>query len=363
MSVHRFLSFVFILLIASAIPITAETCQPEFPFKNGWLGSDAAYSIPLNDGRSVWIFGDTLYGDKRIVVENEPRMVRNAIGISTCKGGKWDIEYVMRKNSSGQLIDFFQAKSPYWYWALDGFVKGEQLWVTLLCLRSVPNSGSFTLGFATCGTDLARVTGLEQDPQKWEVKIYPLVSDGVHAYPSATAVVDGDFVYIFALYEKGSRPMVLSRIPLSGLDKDPKASMQYLAKDGTWRAGFEPAKARHVMDKGNTEMTVRYHQGRKQWLAVMNDPQLETGNILLRTAPKLTGPWSDGQVIYTIPEMQKSHPSWDKDNFCYAGKEHPELREGNTILITYACNTRAVKKLETMPHIYFPKVVRLELPK
>jgi len=63
---------------------TTGSCTPSFPFQDGWLGADAAYSIPLPDVRSVWIFGDTLYGDKRIVVGNEPRMVRNSIGISRC---------------------------------------------------------------------------------------------------------------------------------------------------------------------------------------------------------------------------------------------------------------------------------------
>ena len=59
-------------------------CTPSFPFKDSWWGADAAYSIPLPDGRSVWIFGDTLYGDRRVVEGNEPRMVRNSIGVSTC---------------------------------------------------------------------------------------------------------------------------------------------------------------------------------------------------------------------------------------------------------------------------------------
>ena len=42
----------------------AARCLPSFPFQDGWLGADAAYSIPLPDGRSVWIFGDTLYGER-----------------------------------------------------------------------------------------------------------------------------------------------------------------------------------------------------------------------------------------------------------------------------------------------------------
>src|SRR5689334_20141566 len=77
-------------------------CTPAFPFRDGWWGADAAYSIPLPDRRSVWIFGDTLYGDKRVVVGNEPRMVRNSIGISRCKEGNWQLDYVIRQGSKGK---------------------------------------------------------------------------------------------------------------------------------------------------------------------------------------------------------------------------------------------------------------------
>src|ERR1700690_1302185 len=71
---------------------TVRPCTPSFLFKDGWWGADAAYSIPLADGRSVWIFGDTLYGQERAVNGNDPRMVRNTIGVSRCDDqGQWSL--------------------------------------------------------------------------------------------------------------------------------------------------------------------------------------------------------------------------------------------------------------------------------
>src|SRR5271163_2232155 len=32
---------------------------PYFPCQQGWLGGDGAYSIPLGNGSSLWIFADT----------------------------------------------------------------------------------------------------------------------------------------------------------------------------------------------------------------------------------------------------------------------------------------------------------------
>jgi Domain of unknown function (DUF4185) len=175
-------------------------------------------------------------------------------------------------------------------------------------------------------------------------------------------VVEGDYAYIFALHEKGSRPMLLTRIPLKGLGA-PVKHLEYLAKDGGWKAGLAPADALHVMESGNTEMTVRYHPALKKWIAVMNAPVFFSDEIVFRTAPQLAGPWDKGETIYHIPEMQKDYAGYDKDTFCYAAKEHPEFRLPDSILFTYACNSLKPKKLLTNLGIYFPKVVRVPLPK
>jgi Domain of unknown function (DUF4185) len=363
------ISLLFFLWIQSGLA-RAETsgpCTPTFSFHDGWLGADAAYSIPLPGGRSVWIFGDTLIGDKRVVEGNEPRMVRNSIGISRCDQEKWQLQYVIRQSQEGQPQDFFKAQTKdTWYWALDGFVHGNNLWVTLLCVRNARVKRPDGFDFETCGADLARVSDLDADPQKWKVSYFPLVPDGVAAYPSASAVVHGDHVYLFALYEKGSRPQLVTRIPLAGLD-GPAAHLQYLSRTGKWESGFKPDDAMPVMQAGATEMTVRYHPDIKKWLAVMKSPDMSSDAILLRTAPEITGPWSPDEVIYHIPEMKKDSPGYDKNTFCYAGKEHPEFkepgpRESETLLITYVCNTMKVPDLVTHPNIYVPKVLRLPLP-
>lgn len=349
-----------------AAPAAAQLCIPEFPFQQGWLGADAAYSIPLPDGRSVWIFGDTLYGARRVVQDKHPVMTRNSIGISTCDAaGRFRIDYFIRGLDRGQPADFFPPLAPgYWYWALDGFYHQGALWVAMLRIRDVeitdPKEQVFT--FEVFGTDLARVTGLDAPPADWKVEVFPLVEEGTKAYPSATVVREGDFVYLFALYEAGSRPMVLARIPLAGLDA-PRQNLQYLARDGSWKPGFRPADARVVMKRGASEMSVRFHPPSRRWLAVLVHPTLGSDRVLLRTAPRLEGPWSEGRVIYRIPELDRRKPGYDPDTFCYAGKEHAQFRQPGKIVFTYVCNTFAVKKLETLTHIYVPRAVVAAAPR
>lgn len=342
----------------------ASQCTASFPLQSGktlgWQGADAAYSIPLPDGRDVWIFGDTLYGPERVVHGNTPQMVHNSLGISTCKDGQWHLNYIVKHDAAGKALSYFAPKDPqHWYWALDGFYANGDLWVTLLCVRHSSKPAPAAMDFETCGSDLAQVTHLDRNPQKWDVTIHQLVPDGVKAYPSATTVVDGGYAYLFALYESGTRPLLVTRIPLNKLS-DPAANLQYLANDGMWKPGFNPADAKEVMAHGASELSIRYHPELKKWLAVMVDPAWFSDKIILRTAPNLTGPWSEGEVIYRMPEMQPG-PSHNKNVFCYAGKEHPEL-EKSDLVFTYVCNTMDAPELVTRRDIYHPQVITTAIP-
>lgn len=342
-----------------------SACTPSFPLEagvtNGWQGADVGYSIPLKDGRDLWVFGDTLYGKQRVVHGENPVMVHSSLGISTCEAGKWKVNYFLREDAKGQPVSFFHEPSPdAYYWAMGGFRAGSDVWITLLCVRPAP-AQSAAMAFATCGADLARLSDLGPDPTKWKVKYYPLVADGVKAYPSATSVVTDGNAEIFALYETGSRPMLAARIPLKGL-KDPKGNLEYLAKDGKWTKGFDPANALEVMKKGSPELSIVYHPELHKWLAVMFEPVGFSRDILLKSAPTATGPWTEGQVIYKVPEMDPSSPSYDKDTFCYAGKEHPEFEHGD-LVFTYACNSFSMSDLAKNLGLYFPRTVRMPMPK
>ncbi|MEO6924604.1 MAG: hypothetical protein ABI142_12325, partial [Bryocella sp.] len=277
---HSSLALLALAIGVLFVPIQARassTCTPSFPAEHGkafgWQGADAAYSIRLPDHRDVWIFGDTLYGPKRVVTGNDPRMVHNTLGISTCDAkGNWHLKYVVKRDKAGHPESYFSPKDPtHWYWAMDGFAAKGDLWVTLLCIRHAEKPSPWAMDFETCGSDLAQVSGLNEDPQHWKVTIHPLVPDGVKAYPSAVTLVSGNYAYLFALYENANRPLLATRIPLSGLDH-PAANLQYLAADGAWKPGFEPAKAKEVMKHGGSELSIRYSPEQKQWLAVIMDP-------------------------------------------------------------------------------------------
>ena len=369
------LVFAISLLLLIHRPVHASTtpCHATFAAEtgkpSGWLGGDAAYSIPLPDGRDVWIFGDTLYGSHRIVHGNDPQMVHNSIGISTCANRQWQLRYFLRQDKAGQPTSFFSPKdATHWYWALDGFYAKGDLWVTLLCLRAPARPVASAMNFETCGVDLAQVSQLDREPQQWKVTVHPLVADGVKAYPSATTVVHDGYAYLFALYESGTRPLLVTRIPVAALDK-PAAHLEYLGSDDAWHAGFDPAHAKEVMRQGSPELSIRYHPELGRWVAVSFAPDIFSDRIILRTAPTLTGPWTSSEsaiTLYRVPET-RSGSGPGHEIFCYAAKEHPELetpefgRPGE-IVFTYVCNAFSPSELVVRPDIYRPQVVRVPMP-
>jgi hypothetical protein len=48
-----------------------------------WLGGDAAYSIALDQGRVLWLFGDSFVTRAAGATRKDAVMVRNSVGVQT----------------------------------------------------------------------------------------------------------------------------------------------------------------------------------------------------------------------------------------------------------------------------------------
>jgi hypothetical protein len=337
-------------------------CLPNFPYKDGWLGGDAAYSIPLAAGQSLWLFGDSFVARTSQSRRQGARFVRNSMAISTCDARNgWQIKYYWgHQNRSAPRAFFDSGTNKYWYWPLDGFVYQGRLYIALSKVKDNPKEK--LLSFETIGVNLAKVSNLSAPPSQWKIEYLKLVEGGA-AIPGSAIVLNDGYVYFFTLYDEPARRhqhMILSRLPLEKL-ANPAAHLEYFAKDQSWKAGLNRDDALVVMETGHSEMSVRYHPEIKQWLAVSGADFLSP-QIVMRTAPALTGPWSAWQTIYEIPEMNPKTPGRDPDTWCYAVKEHIEFAQAQKLLVTYACNSFKLEKLISNMGLYRPQAVLIELP-
>jgi hypothetical protein len=350
------LAFATCIVVGSASR-AAALCIPSFPYDDGWLGGDAAYSIRLSDTKSVWLFGDSFIGDPGRKTRSGSKMVSNTIAISSCANGSWSIRYYWRSRGAKVPQPFFTSLvAQFHYWPLDGFYVNGMLYVALAKIVDLPKGGPF--GFEMIGVRLAKISSPLDDPTRWTINYLDL-SDSRVAFPGVTTIVSRDYVYLYAVLDDAqdkSHPMILARIAIAQLDR-PRDSIRYLTNDGAWKAGIDLKNARIIIDRGATEMSVRYHASINKWIAVQNGPQPLSREIVIRKAPALEGPWSAPEPIYSFPEMSKGNPRFDRDTFCYAAKEHTEFTSATgSTAVTYVCNSLELGKQIGNMSIYRPQL-------
>ena len=375
--------------IAPRTSESTQRCAPAFPYQDGWLGGDAAYSVPLPGGESVWLFGDSFVAANEQHDRRGAFFVHNSVGVSRCdRNGRWRIDYAWGRGPDGNPSAFLERAQPGgWWWLFDGFMHDERLYLGLLEVEESPPQGALQLPFTFTGVQLGRIANPRDPPPNWQVDVISLASQPSQPrlLPASAMVVSEDHLYLFSFVDRsdGSHPRGLARLPLRALDgrtSDLSGFIETLATDGSWKAGLDASDARILMNDTATEMSVRFHTGLGLWLAIYNYPdvgenfpdELPSDTVWLRSSPSIDGPWSERRALYRIPELAASHSGGrDPNTGCYAAKEHPQFSSGRRITFTYVCNLftgreqdpmSILRRLQLDMRLYRPIPVTLELP-
>ena len=326
--------------------LSAAACLPGFPDRDGWYGGDGAYSIRLDNRRVLWLFGDTFVsGDAgRKDRVGMKVILGTTLAISTCTAqAGFQIRYFLKKKNGEFVSSFGDAE---WLWPQDPFIADRTLYVPLVAIRANPDvQGPFK--FEIAGHKIARIGNIEAaHPDEWTVDyldLTPAIPKGIVAF-AATAVVHGDYVYTYPCFAftEGLLSVfgnILSRIPINRLDA-PASAIEYLNREGQWVKELNPAAVKIVLDAGVSELSVRYHADRRKWAAVYLSTRNNGDRLLYQTADRPEGPWTEPKaLIESIPEVDPKSPLYDRNNFCYAGKEHIEFAHDGHLVATYVCNS------------------------
>ncbi len=348
-------------------------CIPHFPDSDGWYGADGAYSIELDAKRILWLFGDT-FVSSQTGLKNRVGMdliFGNTIGISTCSAQNgFSIRYILKKRNSA-FVSFFGENKMLW--PQDPFIVENRLYVPLLIVKSDPDAPA-PFNFKIAGHQIARIRDYSsENPSEWSVEYLDwssAVSKGIEAL-APTSVVHGEYVYFYSLYRHDQNGLTLSGNILARIDKTrldtPHSALEYLNRDGTWRSHLSPENVKILFDEAVSELSVRYFEQSKAWLAVYLSPGDKGRRLLYRKAPELTGPWSAPKpLIESIDEVDPQNPLYDPNTFCYAGKEHHQFAQNRQMIITYVCNSSAPDSpgsfLRQNLFLYRPVVKRIAYP-
>ncbi len=354
-----------------------------FPYRQGWLGGDGAYSVPVAKNRSLWLFGDTFVGPSTAKSRRQATgFIHNSIAFSSCpRPHRCRFRYYWRGMGTPNPKPVFSTGTTDWFWPLDGFVYRGTLYVALMQMHSLGAGGPF--GFTYRGVQLASVRNYTAPPQRWLVTYQKLntgsaaipgvsivAREGPHGNPDPANPHGASYAYFFTLVGSGTPAMHLGllRIPLNELPhaaRPGNADWEYLKSNSTWAPWPQadtalPADSAIVIKPGAPEMTVRYHSSTHQWIAVYPVGLAKAAYDALSTS--LTGPWGRPEKLYEYPEMQPSNPNFTPNVFCYAAKEHIEFETPGHLLFTYVCNSTHQKEIVKNMELYHPVVVTLPLP-
>lgn len=317
-----------------------------------WLGADAAFSIPLGEDRTLWIFGDTFVATSAANLRSQSEMVRNTIAVQTGMDPTTaTITFHWKQDADGSPASYF-AEDPdgAWYWPMQGFAADGRLYVFLARVTATPGQG---LGFEADGWRLVIVDNPTAAPADWrQQRITPPDTDGLVV--GQAIVRDGASVLALAEREPGDHAGYLARFDLADLAAGDLSRIKWW--DGTgWSA--DRAAARVVIEDAGPESSIHYDALHDRFIHIRSDG-FGASDIAFATAPAATGPWSAHQRFFHPPESDRPKP------FVYAAKAHPELRGPDAgdhpLVVTYVSNTfDSFASLIADTTIYYPRFVRV----
>lgn len=323
-----------------------------FQNTEGWIGADGDYSVPLGDGRTLWLFSDSFVGRVENCARAGAALVNNSAAIQ--KGGK--VAFYYGTKADGGPDAFVRPRDGRgYYWLFAGVRAAHDLFFFLMRVENTGGGGAF--GFRGFGANLARVKNPDETPDRWRIEQleFPFCDYGQgHNISFGRAIhKEGRCIYMYGL---DSRKLPASQAPgmvVARVDEDKFVrfdAWQFYNGHG-WSEDFR-ASAR-VCPGIPSEFSVTWQPLLKKYVAVYTEGGI-FGVICMRTAPSPTGPWSEPVRLFECPDRL-----WHKDAFSYAAKAHPSLAADDELVISYATNSGNFGDLIADARLYWPRFIRV----
>jgi hypothetical protein len=358
--------------VVKAEPDAALTAK--FRQTDGWVGGDGAFSVPLSDKRTLWLFSDTWVGSVRDGKRKDVTMVNNTVGVQDGSGPDAKLTFFVQKDRRGARGEpaggspqqeedgkpvalFAPPDGKGWFWLFAGHHADGKLHVFLPRFEKSGTGGAF--GFKALDVWLGTVSNPEAEPTTWKTTYakVPFAEFGAKrklSFGSAVLAV-GDHAYVYGYEETPRRFTPARKLVVARVAKDKLADFDAwrFYTNGEWKPDAKDATG--LAPDVGAEFSVSYLPGLKRYALVYTEGGL-SDRVVARFAIAPEGPWSDPVLLYTCPEMKK-----DKKVFTYAGKAHPHLATANELVISYATNAFELGPVINNAELYWPTFVRVVL--
>jgi hypothetical protein len=316
----------------------------------GFVGADVGADVLLQDGRRLWVFGDTL----RQADFDGQRFVRNSMllfspGCAT----------VVMPSDHGAVVP--DRADGVGYWPMDvAAVHPEGYDIVGVSLMRVRTTGPGAFDFEVLGPAIA-LFEIPAGRAPRLLTVHDLGPDDADlSRPLWGAAVEpvGDTVYIYGTAEPRGTPTFgrsLSVARANLLDVADQSAWEYW--DGRhWQARADRA-ATLIPAVGGVSQVLSVFERDGTWYVVSKKDDVFGTDLVIWTGPSPVGPFVASAPLAQIP-------SDSEDGLLrYMPLAHPDLLpEKGSVLVSYSRNVTDLARIADHPDLYRPKFLRVPLP-
>jgi hypothetical protein len=302
-----------------------------------WTGGDGTYSIPLPDGRDVWMFSDTFLGKvnrdgsrptSTPLINNDYVLQSGSSLLSTLHGG-----------STAQPTALIVPTDADWYWVGDATVESDML--RQFVSRFV-RTGPGMWDWRWDGTDIATFS------------LPDLTLQGTTPAPSAGGVdygagllEDGAYTYLYGVEDlQTAKYLHIARAPTGDL------LGPWTFWDGTGWSGHARDSARVMSGVSNSVSVVRWQNA---YVLLTQDSTVPfSSEIVAYASCDPQGPFTGRTHVYTTPET-------GGNLFTYGALAHPEFTNSQGLLVSYNVNSFNAADIYRSVSVYRPRFIRVKV--
>jgi hypothetical protein len=301
-----------------------------FTRTKGWTGGDATYSVDLENGKTLWMFGDSFIDQ---VSEDRSRpsfklinnclVLQDGAQMKTYHGGTTSIPQAFAK----------PPESNNWYWPGDGTIANGKL---LLFMHGFGTGGGGAWDFYRTSIDLLTINRETLEIES-NIRLYgtPTISWG------AALMEDGPITYVYGVESNDSG----KKLFVARTNSDLTAPWEFYTGT-TW--SNDPFEASFIFDGVSEQFSV-FKDGEVYYLLTQHN--IFGKDIHLYTSSTPEGAFSDDRIVYCTPET-------GGNIFTYNAFAHDHIYS-DSLLISYNVNSFELNDLFKSADNYRPYFVKI----
>lgn len=316
----------------------------------GLTGADGTISVPMPDGSSVFMMGDSFLGEvKNGQRDSTTKMINNTFVIVNPE--KTDTKTLFQgENSNPESFVLPETNPEKFYWPGHGFVR-DSVFHFFMSRFYVPKLSTWDFQFQN--TEYFTYSWPDFKKLSVESFKYSLINN-VHW---GHAVLDnGQYIYSY-----GSRPEEnkicrahVCRMQFGANGKLDFENVEFF-NGNDWSK--DPTSTKQMAGiTSNISEQFSVFKYKKKYILLSQERGIGTADVFTYTSDQPNGPWGNRQIVYRTTEQDS-----DKDIITYNTMAHPQYIENGQLLICYNVNSLKIRRVFENANNYRPVFLRIPM--